>query len=58
MGHKSSSDWFSSECHPVVGLLKVSSREQLRQDFAIRNLIYREAGRAASRIEVERYPGK
>lgn len=34
-------------------------REQLQQDFAIRNLIYREAGRAGvSRIEVERYPGK
>jgi len=34
-------------------------REQLRQDFAIRNLIYREAGRAGvSHIEVERYPGK
>ncbi len=34
-------------------------REQLQQDFAIRNLIYREAGRAGvSLIEVERYPGK
>jgi small subunit ribosomal protein S3 len=34
-------------------------REQLGQDFAIRNLIYQEAGRAGvSRIDVERYPGK
>jgi small subunit ribosomal protein S3 len=34
-------------------------REQLEQDFAIRNMIYQEAGRAGvSRIDVERYPGK
>jgi small subunit ribosomal protein S3 len=34
-------------------------REQLTQDFAIRDLIYRESGRAGvSRIDVERYPGK
>jgi small subunit ribosomal protein S3 len=34
-------------------------REQLQQDFAIRDLIYAEAGRAGvSRIDVERYPGK
>jgi small subunit ribosomal protein S3 len=34
-------------------------RAQLRQDFAIRDLIRRESGRAGvSRIEVERYPGK
>jgi small subunit ribosomal protein S3 len=34
-------------------------REQLTQDFAIRDLIRREAGRAGvSRIEVERFPGK
>jgi small subunit ribosomal protein S3 len=34
-------------------------REQLGQDFAIRNMIYQEAGRAGvSRIDVERYPGK
>ncbi len=34
-------------------------REQLEQDFAIRDLIYRETGRAGvSRIDVERYPGK
>ena len=34
-------------------------REQLNQDFAIRDLIRSEAGRAGvSRIDVERYPGK
>lgn len=34
-------------------------REQLGQDFAIRDLIYKETGRAGvSRIDVERYPGK
>jgi small subunit ribosomal protein S3 len=34
-------------------------REQLNQDFAIRDLIRKEAGRAGvSRIDVERYPGK
>jgi small subunit ribosomal protein S3 len=34
-------------------------REYLRQDFAIRDLIRRGAGRAGvSRIDVERYPGK
>ena len=34
-------------------------REQLTQDFAIRDLIRKEAGRAGvSRIEVERFPGK
>jgi small subunit ribosomal protein S3 len=34
-------------------------REQLSQDFAIRDMIYGEAGRAGvSRIDVERYPGK
>jgi small subunit ribosomal protein S3 len=34
-------------------------REQLGQDFAIRDLIRKEAGRAGvSRIDVERYPGK
>jgi len=34
-------------------------REQLAQDFAIRDLIRKEAGRAGvSRIEVERFPGK
>jgi small subunit ribosomal protein S3 len=34
-------------------------REQLNQDFAIRDLIRRDAGRAGvSRIDVERYPGK
>jgi small subunit ribosomal protein S3 len=34
-------------------------REQLHQDFAIRDLIRSEAGRAGvSRIEVERFPGK
>jgi small subunit ribosomal protein S3 len=34
-------------------------REQLSQDFAIRDLLYRESGRAGvSRIDVERYPGK
>ena len=34
-------------------------RQQLNQDFEIRDLIRREAGRAGvSRIDVERYPGK
>ncbi len=34
-------------------------REQLEQDFAIREAVYREAGRAGvSRIDVERFPGK
>jgi len=34
-------------------------REQLRQDFAIRDLIRKNSGRAGvSRIDVERYPGK
>ena len=34
-------------------------REQLSQDFAIRDMIYNESGRAGvSRIDVERYPGK
>jgi small subunit ribosomal protein S3 len=34
-------------------------REQLAQDFAIRDMIYQEAGRAGvSRIDVERFPGK
>jgi small subunit ribosomal protein S3 len=34
-------------------------REQLSQDFAIRDMVYSEAGRAGvSRIDVERYPGK
>ena len=34
-------------------------REQLAQDFAIRDMIYQESGRAGvSRIDVERYPGK
>ena len=34
-------------------------REQLSQDFAIRDMIYKDAGRAGvSRIDVERYPGK
>lgn len=34
-------------------------REQLAQDFAIRDMLYRESGRAGvSRIDVERYPGK
>jgi small subunit ribosomal protein S3 len=34
-------------------------REQLSQDFAIRDMIYKESGRAGvSRIDVERYPGK
>ena len=34
-------------------------REQLLQDFAIRDMLYRESGRAGvSRIDVERYPGK
>jgi small subunit ribosomal protein S3 len=34
-------------------------REQLNQDFSIRDMIYAEAGRAGvSRIDVERYPGK
>lgn len=34
-------------------------REQLMQDFAIRDLIRKEAGRAGvSRIDVERFPGK
>ncbi|MBN2389003.1 MAG: 30S ribosomal protein S3 [Anaerolineales bacterium] len=34
-------------------------RDQLEQDFAIRDLIRQEAGRAGvSRIEVERFPGK
>lgn len=33
--------------------------QQLHQDFAIRELIHREAGRAGvSRVEVERFPGK
>ena len=34
-------------------------REQLSQDFAIRDMLYKESGRAGvSRIDVERYPGK
>ena len=34
-------------------------REQLSQDFAIREMIYQEAGRAGvSRIDIERFPGK
>jgi small subunit ribosomal protein S3 len=34
-------------------------REQLSQDFAIRDMLYRDSGRAGvSRIDVERYPGK
>jgi len=34
-------------------------REQLSQDFAIRDLLYKESGRAGvSRIDIERYPGK
>jgi len=34
-------------------------REQLHQDFAIRDLILRESGKAGvSRVEVERFPGK
>jgi len=34
-------------------------REQLTQDFAIRDMLYKESGRAGvSRIDVERYPGK
>jgi small subunit ribosomal protein S3 len=34
-------------------------REQLGQDIAIRNMIYKDSGRAGvSRIDVERYPGK
>ncbi len=34
-------------------------REQLNQDFAIRDMIRKESGRAGvSRIDVERYPGK
>jgi small subunit ribosomal protein S3 len=34
-------------------------REQLSQDFAIRDMLYRESGRAGvSRIDIERYPGK
>jgi small subunit ribosomal protein S3 len=34
-------------------------REQLVQDFAIRDMLYRDSGRAGvSRIDVERYPGK
>jgi small subunit ribosomal protein S3 len=34
-------------------------REQLSQDFAIRDMLYSESGRAGvSRIDVERYPGK
>jgi small subunit ribosomal protein S3 len=34
-------------------------REQLGQDFSIRDMIYQETGRAGvSRIDVERYPGK
>ena len=34
-------------------------REQLLQDFAIRDMLYKESGRAGvSRIDVERYPGK
>jgi len=34
-------------------------REQLSQDFAIRDMIYQDAGRAGvSRIDVERFPGK
>lgn len=34
-------------------------RENLQQDFAIRNLIHREAEKAGvSRVEVERFPGK
>ncbi len=34
-------------------------REQLSQDFAIRDMLYAESGRAGvSRIDVERYPGK
>ena len=34
-------------------------REQLVQDFAIRDMIYKESGRSGvSRIDVERYPGK
>jgi small subunit ribosomal protein S3 len=34
-------------------------REQLAQDFAIRDMIYKESGRSGvSRIDVERYPGK
>ena len=34
-------------------------REQLAQDFAIRDMIYKDSGRAGvSRIDVERYPGK
>ena len=34
-------------------------REQLHQDFAIRNLIHHEAEKAGvSRVEVERFPGK
>jgi small subunit ribosomal protein S3 len=34
-------------------------REQLQQDFDIRDLIHREAAKAGvSRIEVERFPGK
>jgi small subunit ribosomal protein S3 len=38
---------------------KAQYREQLQQDFAIREAVYREAGRAGvSRIDVERYPGK
>ncbi len=38
---------------------KAQYREQLEQDFAIREAVYREAGRAGvSRIDVERYPGK
>lgn len=34
-------------------------RAQLQQDFAIRDVVHREAGRAGvSRIDVERFPGK
>ena len=58
--------------HPVGFRLNVSQdwqarwfaegaqyREQLQQDFTIRDLIRKEAGRAGvSRIDVERFPGK
>jgi len=42
--------WFAEGAH---------YREQLKQDFEIRDLIYKEAKRASvSRIDIERYPGK
>ena len=71
-GRVEAGDTMGRKVHPIGFRLEINKtwegrwfaegqeyREQLQQDFAIRELIHREAEKAGvSRVEVERFPGK